>query len=124
MTGLDFIALLPLLILAGASVLIMLLIAVKLSHRVIELSSLVLFALSFLSLFYVKDSVPHLIAPLFIVDNFSLLIIGVIIFSSLIVTILSYVYFDEKEEGPKEYYVLLFLSTLGAGVLAASNHFV
>jgi NADH-quinone oxidoreductase subunit N len=124
MNSQDFIALLPLLILAGSSILIMLLIAVKFSHRIIELVSLVLFALSFLALFYINSLLPHSIAPLFIVDSFSLLIIGVIIFSSLIVTILSYVYFDEKEEGPKEYYVLLFLSALGAGALAASNHFV
>lgn len=124
MSANDFYALNPLLILAGSSVLIMLLIAVKLSHRVIQLSSLLLFVIAFHSLIYSADILPYTIYPLLIFDGFSHFIIGLIIFSSLIVNILSYVYFDEKEESPKEYYVLLFLCTLGSCVLAVSNHFV
>ncbi|MHB1179865.1 MAG: NADH-quinone oxidoreductase subunit N, partial [Daejeonella sp.] len=49
---------------------------------------------------------------------------GLIIFSSIVVNVLSYIYFEEKEESPKEYYVLLFLCTLGACVMAVSKHFV
>ena len=120
----DFIALSPLLLLAGSSVLIMLLITLKLSHRNIQLSSLLLFIVSFFSLFYARQLFPHPIEPLFIIDRFSLFIMGLIIFSSLVVNIYSYIYFEEKEEGPKEYYVLLFLCTLGACVLAVSKHFV
>jgi NADH-quinone oxidoreductase subunit N len=124
MSGNDFFALTPLLLLAGSSVLIMLLIAVKLSHRVIQLSSLLLFAVTFSSLFYVQQSLPYRIEPLLVIDGFSVFIMGLIIFSSLVVNILSYIYFEEKEESPKEYYVLLFLCTLGACVLAVSKHFI
>ena len=120
----DFIALSPLLSLAGSSVLIMLLITLKLSHRNIQLSSLLLFVVSFFSLFYAQQLFPYPIEPLFINDRFSLFIMGLIIFSSLVVNIYSYIYFEEKEEGPKEYYVLLFLCTLGACVLAVSKHFI
>jgi NADH-quinone oxidoreductase subunit N len=120
----DFFALTPLLILAGSSVLVMLLIAIKLSHRIVQLSSLLLFASAFLSLIYTSDILPFQIPPLLIFDGFSNFIIGLIIFASLVVNILSYVYFDEKEESPKEYYVLLFLCTLGSCVLAVSNHFI
>ncbi|WP_257668707.1 NADH-quinone oxidoreductase subunit N [Parapedobacter tibetensis] len=124
MSGNDFIALSPLLLLTGSSVLIMLLIALKLSHRNIQLSSLLLFILAFFSLFYEPDVSPHHIEPLLVVDRFAVFIMGLIIFSGLVVNILSYIYFEEKEEGPKEYYVLLFLCTLGACVLATSKHFI
>lgn len=120
----DFYSLTPLLILAGSSVLVMILIAVKLSHRFIQLSSLVLFIAAFVSLFMIQDSLPHAIEPLLIIDDFGIFIIGIIIFSTLVVNVLSYVYFEEKEESPKEYYVLLFLCALGACVLAISKHFI
>ncbi len=59
------------------------------------------------------------------VDSFGAFMIGLVIFSGLAVNVFSYIYFlAEKEEGPREYYVLLFLCTLGACVLAVSNHFV
>ena len=124
MSANDFFAILPLLLLAGSSVLIMLLIAIKFSHRLIQLGSLLLFILAFTSLFYIQKTAPYTIEPLLIIDGFSIFIMGLIIFSSLVVNILSYIYFEEKEESPKEYYVLLFLCTLGACVLAVSKHFV
>lgn len=124
MSGNDFFALLPLLVLAGSSVLIMLLIAIRLSHRIIQRSSSFLFLIAFLSIFYIQKVFPYSLEPLLIVDGFSAFIMGLIIFSSIVVNILSYIYFEEKEESPKEYYVLLFLCTLGACVMAVSKHFV
>ncbi len=120
----DFLALLPLLILASSSVLIMLIIAMRFSHRIVQLSSLLLFLIAFSSLFYIRQIIPYFLEPLLVVDGFSLFIMGLIIFSSLVVNIISYIYFEEKEESPKEYYVLLFLCTLGACVLAVSKHFI
>lgn len=124
MSANDFFALLPLLVLASSSVLVMLLIAIKFSHRIIQLSSLLLFIIAFSSIFYIQRVFPYSLEPLLIIDGFSAFIMGLIIFSSIVVNILSYIYFEEKEESPKEYYVLLFLCTLGACVLALSKHFV
>jgi len=120
----DLSALMPLLLLAGSAVLIMLLIAIKFSHRSIQISSLLLFVISFLSIFQLQKPLPYFIEPLFVIDDFSIFMIGLIIFSSLVVNIISYLYFEGKEESPKEYYVLLFLCTLGGCVLAVSNHFI
>lgn len=120
----DFFALIPLLLLVGSSVLVMLLIALKLSHRNIQITSLLLFIITFYSLFYIQKLLPHHIAPLLVIDSFSVFIMGLIIFSGLVVNIISYIYFEEKEESPKEYYVLLFLCCLGACVLATSCHFI
>jgi NADH-quinone oxidoreductase subunit N len=102
----------------------MLLIAFRVSHRIIQLISLLLYALAFLSLVLIQDTIPHQIAPLLIVDGFSVFITGLIIFSGFVINILSYIYFEEKEESPKEYYVLLFLATLGASTLAVSMNFI
>lgn len=124
MTNNDFSALMPLLILAGSSVLIMLLIAIKFSHRSIQISSLLLFIIAFYSLFHIQKLLPYRIEPLLVIDDFSVFIMGLLIFSGLVVNIISYIYFEEKEEGPKEYYVLLFLCTLGACILAVSKHFI
>ncbi len=120
----DFSALMPLLILAGSSVLIMLLIAIRFSHRSIQICSLLLFMIAFYSLFHIQELLPHHIAPLLVIDDFSVFIMGLLIFSGLVINIISYLYFEEKEESPKEYYVLLFLCTLGTCVLATSKHFI
>lgn len=120
----DFFALAPLLLLSGSAVLIMLLIVAKLSHRIIQISSLFLFFISFISLFYIQKILPYNVGTLLVVDGFGVFVVGLVIFSGLVVNILSYIYFEEKEEGPREYYVLLFLCTLGASVLALSKHFV
>lgn len=124
MTATDLSALTPLLLLAGSAVLIMLLIAIKFSHRSIQISSLLLFMLSFLSIFPTVKPLPYFIEPLLVIDQFSTFMTGLIIFSSLVINIISYLYFEGKEESPKEYYVLLFLCTLGGCVLTMSNHFI
>ena len=49
---------------------------------------------------------------------------GLIIFSVLVVGLFSFIYFEEREENPKEYYILIFLSTLGAAILTISRHFI
>lgn len=124
MSGTDLHAISPLLLIGVSSVLTMLLIVVKCSHRVIQLCSLLLFALAFSALFYVQKKLPYRIEPLLIIDSFSVFMMALIIFSAVVVTILSYAYFEEKEMSPKEYYVLLFLCTLGACILVVSKHFI
>lgn len=124
MSNNDFFALMPLMVLAGASVLVMLLIVARLSHRIIQIVSLLLFIAAFVSLVNVGQMLPYDVGSLFRIDGFGAFMVGLIIFSGLVVNVFSYIYFQEKEEGPKEYYVLLFLCTLGACVLAVSTHFV
>lgn len=124
MSNNDFSALMPLMVLAGASILVMLLIVARLSHRIIQIVSLLLFVAAFVSLLSIGEMLPYQVGSLFRIDSFGVFMIGLIIFSGWVVNVFSYIYFQEKEEGPKEYYVLLFLCTLGACVLAISAHFV
>jgi len=47
-----------------------------------------------------------------------------ILITALALTMLSYAYFEQREERKEEYYILLILATLGAGTLVVSKHFV
>ncbi|WP_025762818.1 NADH-quinone oxidoreductase subunit N [Dyadobacter tibetensis] len=120
----DYICLLPLIILALASVIVMLVIVAKGSHKTIQFVSLALFALAFASLFPEAVPLPHAVPPLLLMDRFGAFVIALILLSGGVVCLLSYLYFEGKEEGPKEYYLLLFLCSLGGGILAISQHFI
>ncbi len=120
----QFYALLPFMVLAAASIVVILLIAFKQSHTVIQVTGFVMMCSVILAMWYVRDTLPVVVAPLFVVDGFGALFTGLIVFAVLIVGLLSFIYFEEREENPKEYYILLFLSTLGAAVLTISRHFI
>ena len=124
MTNEQLLALLPFMLLASASIVIILMIAARLSHFAIQVAGFLLLCLTVLAMWYVRDILPQEILPLFIVDGFAALFTGIIIFSVGVVGLFSYIYFEEREENPKEYYILMFLATLGAAVLTISRHFV
>jgi NADH-quinone oxidoreductase subunit N len=124
MNELQFYALLPFILLALASIVVILLIAFRQSHTVIQVVGFLMMAAVIFAMWYVRDILPVRVPPLFIVDGFAALFTGLIIFSVLIVGLFSFIYFEEREENPKEYYILLFLSTLGAAILTISQHFV
>ena len=124
MTELQLLALLPFIVLAAASLVVILLIAFRQSHTVIQMVGFFMFCLVMFAMWYVRDTLPREINPLFVVDGFGALFTGLIILSVLIVGLFSFIYFEEREENPKEYYILLFLATLGASMLTISRHFI
>lgn len=124
MTSHQLYGLLPFILLAVASVVVILLIATKRSHTVIQVTGFLMMCIVIFSMWYVKDRLPVEVPPLLIIDGFAQVFTGLIIFSVLVVGLLSFVYFEEREENPKEYYILLFLSTLGAAILTISRHFI
>jgi NADH-quinone oxidoreductase subunit N len=124
MTGKDFLCLTPFLILATAPVVIMIVISILRNYRVVYGFSVLSLLAAFGSIFYILPSVPHTIEPLFIIDAYSLFFLGIIIISALLVTFLSYDYIRQVEGVKEEYYIVLFTSTLGAALLAVSNHFI
>ena len=124
MTELQFLALLPFIVLAGASMVVILLIAFRLSHTVIQVTGFLMMCLVVAAMWYVRDTLPREILPLFVVDGLGAVFTGLIICSVLVVGLFSFIYFEEREENPKEYYILLFLGTLGSAVLTISRHFI
>lgn len=124
MSQLQFNALLPYTLLAAASMVVILLIAFRQSHTVIQVVGFVLMCGVIAALLKVRAILPVSILPLFQVDGFALLFTGLLVFSVVIVGLFSFIYFEEREENPKEYYILLFLATLGAAILTISRHFI
>jgi NADH-quinone oxidoreductase subunit N len=124
MTQAQLFAFLPFILLAAASIVVILLIAFRLSHTVIQVTGFLMMCMVIFAMWYVRDVLPQPIMPLFIVDGFGALFTGLIIFSVLTIGLFSFIYFEEKEENPKEYYILLFLGTLGSALLTISRHFI
>jgi NADH-quinone oxidoreductase subunit N len=117
-------AALPFLVLAAASVVVMLLIAWRRDHRLTaQVSGLGLLA-ALAAIVPAMQAAPVLVTPLFLVDHFTLFFLALVILASLTVLLLSYSYLQSLEDGPyDEYYLLLLLAVLGAAALLASIHF-
>jgi NADH-quinone oxidoreductase subunit N len=120
----DFLSIVPLFILTSASILILFSIAVKRNHKLIYAITAVSLLLDFVYLITFTASSTHIVEPLFIFDGFGVFNIGLIFVIAFAVTMLSYAYFEQREERKEEYYILLILATLGAVVLVISKHFV
>lgn len=123
MTSRDCIALLPFLILAGTSVLVMLMIAVRRSHLLTLVLTLLGLGGSFFSLWAAGGLAPRQVTSLLLVDRYAVFYIGLIVAACFVVALLSYGYFEKCEGQREELYVLLLLATLGSAVLVASTHF-
>ncbi len=86
--------------------------------------SVLAFIISFLSIFWLLPEIPHRISSLLIIDGFTVLFSGIIILASIVVTILSNGYFRYQESEKEEYFIILFVATLGSLLLVAANNFV
>jgi NADH-quinone oxidoreductase subunit N len=124
MTGTDFQCLMPLIIIAGAPIIMMLTIAFTRHFSVIYSFSLLAFILAFLSVFFLPQVIPHRISSLLVFDGFTLLFFGIIIFASFLITILSRDFLLYQEGLKEEYFIVLSLAALGSMLLVAACNFV
>lgn len=124
MTGADFTALLPLLIVAGTAVAAMILVAIRRSYTTTVLLTLAGLASAFASLWASASVVPRHVTPLLIIDSYALFYTGLILAASIAVVLLSYGYFQNFSMHREELYILLLIATLGSAVLVAAGHFV
>src|SRR5687767_303195 len=124
MSKTDFLSIIPLFILTSAAILILFSIAIKRNHKVIYVITTVSLAADFLYLVIYEARQKWVVEPLFVFDGFGVFNIGLILLIALAVTMLSYAYFEQREERKEEYYILLILATLGSAVLVISKHFV
>ena len=125
MTGADLIALLPLLVLAAASVVILSGIAVRRSHSLAVVTCFVghLLSLAAAAVLPAVMDLPHRVTPLLVVDGYGLFYAGLLAAGGLVVSAISHGYLSKREVVPDEYYLLLASATLGGQVLALSSHF-
>jgi NADH-quinone oxidoreductase subunit N len=122
-TNVDIFALLPLIVLASTATVVMLSLAFYRSHLVSVVLTLLGITVSFATLINAYSVVPRHITRLLILDQYACFFIGLTLAASFIVVVLSYGYLKKCEESHEEYYVLMLLALLGAGVLISSNHF-
>ncbi len=124
MTVTDFLCLSPFLIIALSPIVIMIVVSVYRNYEVVFAYSILALLAAFASVFYIAPVIPHVIAPLFIIDTYSLFFLAIIFFSALLVTLLSNEYIRQLEGVREEYYIIIFTSTLGAALLTVANHFI
>ena len=124
MTFSDLLALIPLLILASTSIVLMVFVTVVRNHRAVSLLTITGFIFATLATLQQFGSEAVQITPLILLDDYSRLFIIVAALASIPAAMFAYDYLQRSEDLKEEYYMLLSLAVLGAGVLAASNHFV
>lgn len=120
----DFLSIVPLFILTSASILILFSIAIKRNHKIIYVITTLSLLADFIYLTMANTPAIWKLEPLFIFDGFGKFNFGLILITVVAITMLSYSYFEQREERKEEYYILLILATLGACTLAISKHFV
>ena len=119
----DYVALLPLLILAYFATLLMLLVAFVRSHAFAFWATLIGLAAALVSIGLTRPTGPSGPTPLLRIDAFSLYFTGLIIAGAFLVTLYSRDYLEAHERSNSAFYVLLMLAVLGMGVVASSAHF-
>jgi NADH-quinone oxidoreductase subunit N len=124
MSKTDFLSVIPLFILTSSAILIMFSISVKRNHKLIYVITAASLIGDFVYLALYNAKVKWIIEPLFIFDGFGIFNMGLIMLTAVAVTMISYAYFEQREERKEEYYILLILATLGACTLVISKHFV
>ncbi len=126
MSAQDILWLLPMIVLAGGTLLTLLFIAVRRSHRLTFFSTLIVLAISFSTLLLNMDEFPHAIGELVLVDRFTMYYQGLILLSAIAVGVFSHIGLQNlySEKRKEEYYLLLMLATLGASMMVISTHFI
>jgi NADH-quinone oxidoreductase subunit N len=121
--GTDAIALLPLIIAAGTSVLVMLATAVRRSHGFTLGLTLAGFAAAFVSIWAAASVSPRQVTPLLVIDRYSLFYLGLLTAANFSIAILIYDYLRKRDVHREELYILLLIASVGTMVLVASSHF-
>jgi NADH-quinone oxidoreductase subunit N len=123
MTRSDIIVLLPYIILAASSVVVMLVIAVRRSYQLTVLLTLAGISLALASFPALSPLLPRQVTALLVIDRYAVLFSTLVLLAGLAVAVLSGPYFSRRSAPREEFYVLLLIATLGAAILAASTHF-
>ncbi len=124
MSGDDILAILPLVVLGAALSIVVLGIALRRDHRQAAILAAVGLVLTFASLWPAALAAPRQVTPLFAIDGYALLLMGLIIAESFAVLLLAHGYLQHLGSSADEFYALLLLTTLGGLALIAGSHFV
>lgn len=116
-------AILPQLIVAFGITLALLLVAWRRSQRTIALFTGAVFVIALIANISLLVTQPIAVTQLLTVDTYSIFSFSLILLSALVSLQMSHQFLKAHIEVHDEYYLLLMLLVLGAGVLVTSNHF-
>ncbi len=123
MQPVDLTALLPLIVIGCAPVALMALVAIHRNHALTAGFTAASFVAALATLPAASQAAPHH-ELLFTVDAYGLFFVALILVTGLLVTCLTYGYFEKQHTQREEVYILLLLAVAGAGVLCVSANFV
>jgi NADH-quinone oxidoreductase subunit N len=123
MTPADLSIILPLICLAAAAISVMLLVAVHRSYIAAFFLTMTGLGAAFATLPWMAFGPPHPLPPLLMLDSYAALYTGLLIMAAAGSVLLAFGYLRKYENNREEFLILMLLATLGAVVLAASNHF-
>ena len=123
MTTTELTALLPLLGVAGTSIVIMAAIAIRRDRRWTISITLMGLAISLGFVFTARRVIPCKVTPLLVIDGFALFFFVLLIAATAVVALSAFDYLHRRGTVVDEFYMLLLFATLGSCVLAASTHF-
>jgi len=123
MTSADFTALSPLVALVLTAAVLMLQIAVRRRHALTLGLSLAGMTAGLTGLFMALGSSLGPVTELLVMDTNALYFIGLIILATAGSALLAYGYLKRSHGQREEFYLLIVMAALGAGVMAASRHF-
>jgi len=119
----DLTTLLPYLVLAVTSIVVMLAIAFYRNHKLTVFLTLAGFTVSAGSIVYASSFQPREVTPLLIIDLYAFYYLGLILLAGFTVSALAYSYLEKHQGHSEEFYLLVLLAALGCAVLAAATHF-
>lgn len=122
MSRTDLLILSPLAAVALAAIVVALLAAFRRSHALAARVTVVGLGLGLVLLRVAAGAAPRRVGPLLVVDGYGLVITGLLFGAALVVAVLASDYLAGREGAPEEFYPLLLLATLGAGIVALSGH--
>jgi len=122
MTTADLLVILPLICVAAAAVAVMLLVAVRRSYHGAFLLTLIGLAAAVVTLPWMAGARLQTL-PLLMPGGYAALYTGLLVLAAAGSALLTFGYLRKYEGNREEFFILMLLATLGASVLAVSNHF-
>ena len=123
MSGLNWLAVAPLLVLSGGALLLMLLVSIRRGVTGAWLTALLTLLIAAISCIPAGRAIPVDVTPLLLADGYSLFFAALFSACAFVTVLVSRDYLASRPGQNEEYYLLLLLSTLGAVTLAYANHF-
>ncbi len=122
--SLPWVPLLPLLILFGAPIVLLGLIALKRSFGLAGWASAILLAAALVSIVPAARAGAGAESPLFALDGFTYYFAGLFLAAGIVIVLTALRYFHGSKDRREEFFVLFVLAVFGAVVVAASRHLV